>query len=244
MRGPCHINLVNEFKANASWNSQRIPPIGEDWKRETYGFTFPQLFADGGRFENSIPDTTIPALRASTASPDRSISPTTDIQFSRQPELVEGRTHAQVRRHGDTQPQGSERPIAVRGAARVQPGRAIPRPPATRLRTPCLAISGPIRKRPTIRSGCSGSGRPKAFVSDNWRVSSNLSLEAGLRYTWHQPIYTGLEQHGELRPVALRSQPSGDRESQRHARTRLRRSFQRDDSRRRRRSGSRARPRP
>jgi hypothetical protein len=30
----------------------------------------------------------------------------------------------------------------------------------------------------------------EGFVSDNWRVSRNLSVEAGLRYAWHQPIYT------------------------------------------------------
>ena len=28
------------------------------------------------------------------------------------------------------------------------------------------------------------------FVSDDWRVSRNLSLEVGVRYTWHQPMYT------------------------------------------------------
>jgi hypothetical protein len=50
--------LVNEAKINSSWNGQRIPPVGENWKRETYGFAFPQLYA-GGRFDNGIPDTTI-----------------------------------------------------------------------------------------------------------------------------------------------------------------------------------------
>ena len=30
----------------------------------------------------------------------------------------------------------------------------------------------------------------EAFVSDDWRVSRNLSVEAGVRYTLHLPMYT------------------------------------------------------
>src|SRR5207244_11231731 len=48
--------LINEAKVNASWNSQRVLPLGDSWKRDTYGFTFQQLFSGGGRFDNSIPD--------------------------------------------------------------------------------------------------------------------------------------------------------------------------------------------
>jgi hypothetical protein len=48
--------LINEAKVNVSFNGQRIPPVGEFWKRETYGFTYPQLFS-GGRFDNGIPNT-------------------------------------------------------------------------------------------------------------------------------------------------------------------------------------------
>ena len=39
--------LINEAKVNASWNGQRVPPVGDVWQRETYGFQFPQLFAGG-----------------------------------------------------------------------------------------------------------------------------------------------------------------------------------------------------
>src|SRR5438552_9616617 len=48
--------LINEAKINATWNGQRIPPVGEFWKRETFGFTYQQLFS-GGRFDNGIPNT-------------------------------------------------------------------------------------------------------------------------------------------------------------------------------------------
>ena len=54
-------NLINEFRVNASWASQNIPPYGEDWKRSTYGFTFPYLFPAGtGNYrQNGIPDVAI-----------------------------------------------------------------------------------------------------------------------------------------------------------------------------------------
>src|SRR4029453_18063137 len=50
--------LVNEEKENAFWNGQRISPSRETWKRSTYGFVYQQLFS-GGRFDNSIPRTTV-----------------------------------------------------------------------------------------------------------------------------------------------------------------------------------------
>jgi len=37
--------LVNEVKVNASWNAQRIPPVGDTWQRATYGYQFPELFS-------------------------------------------------------------------------------------------------------------------------------------------------------------------------------------------------------
>src|SRR5713226_8911221 len=49
---------INEAKINVSYNGQRIPPVGEFWKRDTYSFTYPQLFS-GGRFDNGIPNTSI-----------------------------------------------------------------------------------------------------------------------------------------------------------------------------------------
>lgn len=33
-------NLINDAKFNTSWNSQRIPPAGDAWRRDTYGSRF------------------------------------------------------------------------------------------------------------------------------------------------------------------------------------------------------------
>src|SRR6476659_4330524 len=76
--------FINEAKANASWNGQRVPPVGEFWKRSTFGFTYPQLFS-GGRFDEGIPNVTF-AGNGSVANfngPNGSLlSPTTDIAIS------------------------------------------------------------------------------------------------------------------------------------------------------------------
>ena len=77
-------------------------------------------------------------------------------------------------------------------------------------------------------------------MSDNWRVSRNLSIEAGVRYTWHQPIYTAANNMASFDPGALRPGARGDREPQRHAGARLRRPLQRHGPRGRRRPARRS----
>lgn len=51
-------SLINDVKFNASWTDQRIVPSTDFWARDTYGYTFQQIFPNGGQYENSIPDTT------------------------------------------------------------------------------------------------------------------------------------------------------------------------------------------
>ena len=75
--------LINEAKITGAWVAQRIPPAGDLWKRETYGFQFQQLFTGGGRFENSIPDTTITGFATFFGAARSLFSPTTDITGER-----------------------------------------------------------------------------------------------------------------------------------------------------------------
>lgn len=182
-------NLVNEFKANASWNSQRIPPIGEEWKRETYGFTFPQLFADGGRFENSIPDTTISSFASFNGVARSLVSPTTDIQITDNVSWLKGahtlKFGGMVIRNRKDQNGRSlyAAQLAFNPAGNSQSsGNAFADALLGNFRTYTEAAYDPL--------GLFRFWQTEGFVSDNWRVSSNLSLEAGLRYTWHQPMYT------------------------------------------------------
>lgn len=56
-------NMVNEFKINSSWNGQRIPMVGDYWKRSTYGFVFRSFSITAGTTPMACPKSTFPALR-------------------------------------------------------------------------------------------------------------------------------------------------------------------------------------
>src|SRR5215217_1319031 len=74
--------FINEAKITGAWVGQRIPPAGDLWERDTYGFQFQQLFSGGSRFENSIPDTTINGFASFFGAARSLVSPTTDINVS------------------------------------------------------------------------------------------------------------------------------------------------------------------
>src|SRR6266404_6157962 len=76
-------SVVNEFRINASWASQNIPPYGDTWLRSTYGFQFPYLFPNGtGNFRNGIPDVSVSGF-ANFKGPAFSLhSPSTDAQIA------------------------------------------------------------------------------------------------------------------------------------------------------------------
>jgi hypothetical protein len=182
-------NLVNEFKANASWNSQRIPPVGDAWNRDTYNFAYPQLFTGGGRFEDSIPDTTVIGFASFNGVARSLVSPTTDIQVSDTVSWLKGahtlKAGAMVIRNRKDQ-----------NGRSLYAGQLAFDPSGNTRSTGNAfadALLGNFRRYTEAAYDPLGLFRfwqAESFVSDGWRVSSNLSLEAGLRYAWHQPIYT------------------------------------------------------
>jgi hypothetical protein len=181
--------LINEAKVNASWNGQRIPPVGDAWKRSTYGLTYQQLFAGGGRFEESIPDVTVTTFAAWEGAAQSLISPTTDIAFSDNLSWVRGshtlKTGALIIRNRKDQngrslyagninfnPDGNPNTTRV-GFADMLMGN---------FRTYSEAGIDPI--------GFFRFSQTEAFVSDSWRFNRKLSLELGLRYAYSSPTYT------------------------------------------------------
>ena len=182
-------NLINEFKANGSWNSQRIPPVGEFWQRESYGFAYPQLFDNGDRFENSIPDTTINGYANFFGVARSLVSPTTDIQVSDHLSWLRGAHTLKaggliVRNRKDQNGRSlyaGNLAFNTAGNSRTS-GHSFADALLGNFRTYSEAAYDPL--------GLFRFWQAEGFVSDNWRVSRNLSIEAGVRYTWHQPIYT------------------------------------------------------
>jgi hypothetical protein len=183
--------LINEIKLNASWNGQRIPPYGDVWMREAYGFAFPQVF-DGGQYDEGIPNVSFSGTGAPAAltGPSASLlSPTTDITATN---TVTWLKNAHALRLG----------VIVTRNRKDQNGRfqhtgAVSFNPSGNPNSTGLAFADALLGN--FRAYSEGADDPLgffrftqygAYVSDNWRVRSNLSLELGLRYELGSPIYT------------------------------------------------------
>ena len=184
-------NLINEAKINASWNGQRIPPYGDVWRRDTYGFVFPQVYSRG-RYDEGIPDVTFSGTGAPAAltGPSQSLlSPTTDITAQ---DSVTWIHNAHTLRLG----------ALVTRNRKDQNGRfghtgAVNFNPSGNPNTTGLAFADALLGN--FRTYSEGADDPLGFfrftqyagyASDNWRVRPNLSIEAGLRYELASPIYT------------------------------------------------------
>jgi hypothetical protein len=182
-------NMVNEVKANAAWNGQRVPPIGEAWMRETYGFAFPQLYTNGGRFENSIPNTTVSGFASFSGASGSLLSPTTDIAVSDAFSWIKGAhtlkfgglvVRNRKDQNGRSQYAGQ---VAFNATGNtISTGNAFADALLGNFRTYTEAESDPL--------GFFRFWQYEGFASDNWRVTRNLSVEFGMRVQWHVPTYT------------------------------------------------------
>ena len=180
--------LVNEAKVNASWNGQRIPPVGDAWKRETYGFAYPQLFAGGGRFENSIPDVTVTNFASFAGAARSLVSPTTDLSLGDNITWTHGK-HALktgvliVRNRKDQNGRTTYAGNLTYSASgnTNSTGNAF-----------ADALLGNFRTYSEAKTTLwASSALPGlGYVSDNWKVHPKLSLELGARYQFEVPIYT------------------------------------------------------
>src|SRR5215813_6739811 len=181
--------LINEVKANTSWNGQRVIPIGDVWKRDTYGFNFQQLFTGGGRFENSIPEMTVSGFTGWSGAATSLLSPTTDITLGDNLTWVHGshslKTGLLLIRNRKDQ-NGRTR---YAGQLSFNPSGN----PNTTGNAFADALLGNFRTYTEFSSDPMGFYRYsqiEAYVSDSWKVSRKLSLEMGLRYQWGLPTYT------------------------------------------------------
>ncbi len=182
-------NFINEAKITGAWVAQRIPPDGDLWKRETYGFQFQQLFLGGGRFENSIPDTTINGFASFFGAARSLLSPTTDINVSDTVTWVRGnhtfKTGLSVTRNRIDQ------------NARTTYAGQVDFNTGSNTRTSnnsfADALLGNFRtysEQALDPLGFFRFTQTEAFLADSWKVNKNLSLELGMRYQYGLPIYT------------------------------------------------------
>ena len=182
-------SVVNEAKFNYSGNGQKIPPVGDTWKRETYGFAFPQLYAGGGEYENSIPNVDISGFSTFRGANASLLSPTWDYSFS---DIVTWMKGAHTLKGGflaiynqKDQNGRSEYPGFVSFSTTSNTnttGNAFADALLGNFRTYREAQLDPI--------GYFRFWQFEGFVSDAWRLSQKLSVEIGVRYAWQQPTST------------------------------------------------------
>jgi len=182
--------LINEAKINATWNGQRIPPVGEFWQRGTYGFTYPQLFS-GGRFDNGIPNTTFTggAAYSNFSGPSGSLlSPTTDIATSDNLTIIHGKhsikTGAVIIRNrkdqnGRSNYTGS---LAFNTNAIRSTGNTFADALLGNFRSYSEADNDPI--------GFFRFNQFEAYGTDSWKILPRLSLEFGAHFYHFGPTYT------------------------------------------------------
>ncbi len=181
--------LVNEAKVNTSWISQHIPPAGDFWKRETYGFQFAQLFPGGGAYSDSIPDTTINGFASFAGAARSLVSPTTDIMLGDNVTWVHGahtlKTGAvfyrnRIDQNGRTTYAGN---VTFNAAGNTRStGNAFADALLGNFRTYSESSFDPV--------GFFRFTQTEAFVNDSWKVTPRFSLELGVRYQFGTPFYT------------------------------------------------------
>jgi len=181
--------LINDFKISTSWNGQRIPPVGDNWKRSTYGFAFPQLFSGSGRFENGIPDTAITGFAGFNGPSASLLSPTTDIAYSdnitwvvKNHTLKTGLGVIRNRKDQNGRTNYTGNVSFSTGGNTNTSNNAFADALLGNFRTYSEFDTDPI--------AFFRFSQIDAFVSDNWKINRRLSVELGARYQYSLPTYT------------------------------------------------------
>lgn len=189
-------NLINQATANTSWAAQRIPPYGENWKRETYGFTYNKIYPGIGPYPNGIPIVNVTNYAPFQGPNFALLSPSTDIQVADNITWIKGNHNfkfgvAYIRDRVD---QNGRSNYTGTANFNVVPTSSLCRNATAN--TTCYSLADAFLGN--FQSYSEASADPmghfrfnqiEGFAQDGWKVSRKLSLELGLRYQWIQPFY-------------------------------------------------------
>jgi Carboxypeptidase regulatory-like domain len=181
--------MSNEIKINYSGNSQQVPPVGDAWKRSTYGFQFPQLYPGGGAYADSIPNVDVTGYATFRGASGSLYSPTRDVSAGDTLTWIKGahtiKSGGVLIRNGKDQNGRSEYAGFVSFQSNGNPnstGNGFADALVGNFRTYREAQLDPI--------GRFRFWQFEGFVTDAWRLSDRVSVEAGLRYAWQEPTLT------------------------------------------------------
>ncbi|HMJ08210.1 MAG TPA: hypothetical protein VK468_04350, partial [Pyrinomonadaceae bacterium] len=186
-------NLINELKFNASWSDQVVSPSTPYSFRENYGYSYTQLFPNGGQYENSVPNTTLSGTGAFAGYSGVAATLTAlthDYTVSDNLTWVAGNhtvkfgglyNFNQTFQNGRSNYAGT---VTFNGSSTRadSTGQAL-----------ADALIGNFSNYNEASYDPSSHFRFKqdeAFVNDSWRVNKHLSLELGVRWQFGTPFYT------------------------------------------------------
>jgi len=190
-------NLINQATANASWAAQRIPPFGNNWKRETFGFQYNKLYPDAGRYPNGIPIVNINSYAPFQGPNFSLLSPSTDIQVADNITWLKGNHNfkfggAYTRDRVDQNARSN-----YTGTANFNSTPTSGNCRAASGNTTCYALADAFLGN--FQSYSEASADPVGhfrfnqvewFAQDNWKATRKLSLDFGVRWQLVSPFYT------------------------------------------------------
>jgi hypothetical protein len=190
-------NLINQASANASWAAQRIPPVGDKWKRETYGFQFNKLYPGAGRYPNGIPIVNVTNFAPFQGPNFALLAPSTDIQVADNLTWIKGQHNfkfggAYIRDRVDQNGRSN-----YTGTANFTATPTSSNCRATSGNTTCYALADAFLGN--FQSYSEASADPVGhfrfnqvewFAQDSFKASRKLSLEFGVRWQLISPFYT------------------------------------------------------
>jgi hypothetical protein len=181
--------IINQATATFSFVSQHIPPVGDNWKRETFGFQFAKLFPTAGPYPNGIPQVGITSF-ANFQGPNFALnSPTTDIQVGDTVSIVKGNHLIKaggvyIRNRVDQ----NGRPSYTGNVSFNASGN--PNTTGYALADALLGNFNSYTEASADPTGHFRFNQPEAFAQDTWKAFRNLSVEYGVRWQLIPAMYT------------------------------------------------------
>ncbi len=183
--------LINEARANAAYNGQKITMYGDSWQRSDYGFKFPLIYGGVGNYPTGIPNVAVSGF-ASFYGPYNSYqkSGPTNLAFVDNLTWIHG---SHMFKFGgtvvrDRLDQNGQAPylgnIAFNNtsANTMTTGSALADTIMGQYYTYTEAAYDPWgRFRYSLFDG---------YAQDSYKVTRSLSLEIGVRYSHYIPTYT------------------------------------------------------
>lgn len=183
--------VINEARFNVAWNGQRITMVGDTWQRDEYGFQFPLIYGGLGKYPTGIPNVAVSGF-ASFYGPYSSYeeSPPTNIAGVDNLTFIHG---AHMFKFGMTVVRDR---LDQNGQSAYLGNIAFNNTSANTMTTgSALAdtIMGQYYTYTEAQYDPTGMFRYSTFdeyAQDSWKVSSNLNLEIGVRFSHYIPTYT------------------------------------------------------